>query len=715
MIADLSRFANSSLTRNFAWMLAGQGLGYGLRIIYFIVIARLLGVLQYGIVVGAYGLVNLVAQYGRLGTSTVLLRYVAPDHKRFAAYWGHLLMVTSAMGGLLTIVLRVVAPHVLDPASAAVIALTAVGTCLCEQLTIGATQAFQAFENMRITALLNQMTSLLRTLAAVGMLLVMHHASAWQWALSSMIVSGIATVVAVAAVTAKLGWPQFSLHLFSKHGSEGLEYAFASSTTNAYDDLDKTMLSHYGMSAANGIYGMAYRIIEMATVPIASMQLAAEPRLYQLAGAGTHSARALGRRLLVHCLLVSAALAVCMFVFAPLIPLLAGKEFTEGISALRWLSIIPVFRSVHRITGSVLTCTGSQRYKTLTQLTAAFLNFLLNLWLIPRYGWHGAAWASLATDGALGIMNWSVLEWLSMKLTKAESLRDLAARRVAAPLPAAPLVSIIIPYYEQPAFIAEAVKSAKVQTHPNVEIIVVDDGSPIPLTSHLTETRGIKLLRIENQGVSAARNVGFQYSAGQYLVFLDSDDVLFPDAIEANLQALSAHPEAGLSFGAIQRIDETGRQLGQSHVCRLRDDYFCMFLEGNPIGCPGAAMIRRDTFVAAGLFDESLRVCEDYDLYLKIARHTPLTRNTSCVVAYRQHKNSISQSKEAMLFGTMAVLDKMENLLTEPERKKLRYGRRRWRHLFRRKSTLGYFMWNLYFRFRSMLSVPLRAYFRPQS
>lgn len=430
--ANVHTSREMSLSRSFGWMLAGQCSVYGLRAVYFIVIARLLGVVQYGVVVGAFALVNVAAQYGRLGTNTVLMRYVAADHKRFAAYWGNLLAVTLTMGVLLIAILRIGAAHVLDPASAAVVVLTAVGSCLCEQLTIGATQAFQAFERMGIAALLGQITPLFRTFTAIGMFLALHHATAWQWSIASTVASAIATVVAVSVVTIRLGWPQFRPHLAFKHGWEGLEYAFANSTANAYDDIDKTMLSHYGMNAANGIYGMAYRIVDMATVPIDSIQLAAEPRLYRLSSAGLKNTAALGRRLMKHGLLISVAAGACMFGFAPAIPLLAGKGFTEGVSALRWLCLIPIMRSVHKTTGSVLTCSGLQRYRTLTQLIAALMNFGLNLWLIPKYGWRGAAWTSLATDGALGIMSLTVLEWALHRPARSGSLLDGVA--ILAPL-----------------------------------------------------------------------------------------------------------------------------------------------------------------------------------------------------------------------------------------------------------------------------------------
>src|ERR1700678_1458102 len=89
-----------------------------------------------------------------------------------------------------------------------------------------------------------------------------------------------------------------------------------------------------------------------------------------------------------------------------------------------------------------------------------------------------------------------------------------------------PRVSIIIPYYNQPDFLAETVLSAKQQTYSNVEIIVVDDGSVVPADSIVQRGSGVFILRTRNRGVSAARNFGFKKSSGDYLIFLDHDDRL---------------------------------------------------------------------------------------------------------------------------------------------------------------------------------------------
>lgn len=285
----------------------------------------------------------------------------------------------------------------------------------------------------------------------------------------------------------------------------------------------------------------------------------------------------------------------------------------------------------------------------------------------------------------------------------ADADREVIASREAVD----PLVSVIVPFYKQEAFIAETIKSVQQQTYPNIEIIVVDDGSPVPASAVLSGCSGVVVLRTENRGCPAARNYGFKHSSGEYLVFLDSDDRLVPGALEAHMRAFNDSPNVVLTFGALRMIDEHGHQVRPAHICRPRKNYFLKLLEGNPIGCPGATMIRREAFVEAGLFDESFRIVEDYRLYLQLARRHQLVQHGFCVVEYRVHSSSGSQDKEKMLRATMVALDRLEaeNTLTSLERRRLRYGRGRWRHDFRPNDTLSYRFRSVYYRFRAMLDV----------
>jgi len=409
---EWKRAKSSSLARNAGWMMAGQGTGFILQAVYFIVLARLLGAMEYGIFAGAFAFTNIAAQYSALGTGTVLLRYISSDRKKFAMYWGNILLVTLGIGTLLVLVLHFVAHFVLNPASAALVIFAGISNCISAQLTTETGRVFQTFEQMRITAMLNLLTNFLRTLAAVLMLLVLHKATAWQWSFASVVVSTASAVIAITMVTVRFGRPQFVPKLFFKHSLEGFGYSFASSTASVYNDIDKTMLSHYGMNIATGIYTMAYRVVDIATIPITSIRDAAMPRMFKSGTESLASAADLSYKLLRRALPMSVVIGIGMFLAAPLIPLVLGNGFAQSAVALRWLALIPVLRSVHQMTGSALLGSGLQRYRTGAQLIAAGCNFGINLWLIPHYGWQGAAWSSLATDAGLGVLNFVLLRVL---------------------------------------------------------------------------------------------------------------------------------------------------------------------------------------------------------------------------------------------------------------------------------------------------------------
>jgi glycosyltransferase involved in cell wall biosynthesis len=257
------------------------------------------------------------------------------------------------------------------------------------------------------------------------------------------------------------------------------------------------------------------------------------------------------------------------------------------------------------------------------------------------------------------------------------------------------------------------VLSARFQTYPNVEVIVVDDGSPVPAEPYLREIDGIQLFRTDNHGCPATRNFGFIKSSGNTLIFLDGDDILLPGAIEAHLQAFAQHPESGLAFGPSSAIYEHIEQIRLAHICRLRRNYFRTFLESNPICSPGVTMIPRNAFVEAGMFDERLRSqVDDLDLYLRLARKYRIVQHDFCDSAIASIPAMSRMTRKKLLEGTLALLDQIEasNMLTSAERKHLRYGRRRWLHVFRPQKTLIYRLWHAYYKVRAMFAVPLHVY-----
>ena len=434
----MERARGSVFVRNAAWLFAGQGLSFVLQAVSFIVLARLLKTVEYGVLAGAVALVTILSQYGSLGAGQLFMRYVSPDHSRFRQYWGNALLSVAAMGGLLVLALRLAGPWLIHRESLSTLLLIGIGECVFVQITTCASMVFQTFEKMRTSALLNLLTSLLRCVLAVGMLFGMHRATAAQWAIGSLLVSAVVAVVAIWVVTRSYGLPIFVPRLLTKNAGEGFVFSISGSTTSVYNDIDKVVLSHYGMNAANGIYSMAYRVVNIASMPIMSLVGAAFPRFFQLGVNGAAATVRPAATLLKRTMFIGALAAVVMFAAAPILPRLAGPSYTESIRALRWLCLIPLLRCFHLSAGDALSGAGDQKFRLLTQSTAAVTNLLLNLYLVPRYSWLGAAWASIITDGTLGAMNWIALLFLARR-----DKNDPPKPRVDVPVPPTDLTTVL--------------------------------------------------------------------------------------------------------------------------------------------------------------------------------------------------------------------------------------------------------------------------------
>jgi O-antigen/teichoic acid export membrane protein len=150
-------------------------------------------------------------------------------------------------------------------------------------------------------------------------------------------------------------------------------------------------------------------MIDLSMMPIAALHNAAFPRFFKKGKGGAQSTRAYALRILRRTAPVGMLLSASLFVVAPVVPFLAGRSFGGSVTALRWLCLLPFFRSFQWSAGDALTGCGRLRLRLDIQVVAAAFNFGINLYLIPHYGWLGAAWSSLATDGLLGVANWAAL------------------------------------------------------------------------------------------------------------------------------------------------------------------------------------------------------------------------------------------------------------------------------------------------------------------
>jgi glycosyltransferase involved in cell wall biosynthesis len=219
-----------------------------------------------------------------------------------------------------------------------------------------------------------------------------------------------------------------------------------------------------------------------------------------------------------------------------------------------------------------------------------------------------------------------------------------------------PVVSVVIPCYNQAHLLGEAIESLRVQTYPHFEVIVVDDGSSDNTQEVAARYPGIRCVRQRNRGSAAARNRGLQLTAGGFVVFLDADDRLLPDALDIGLEQLEKHPESALAVGRSELINLHGERMQGPPHRRIDRDHYLRLFSDNYFGAPANGFYRRSVFSAVGLFDPTVEGAEDYDMYLRITRGHPVVFHGRAVSQYRLHARNKSKDPVLMLRVSKTVL-----------------------------------------------------------
>ena len=221
----------------------------------------------------------------------------------------------------------------------------------------------------------------------------------------------------------------------------------------------------------------------------------------------------------------------------------------------------------------------------------------------------------------------------------------------------APLVSVIIPTYNRAAYLQKALQSVNEQTYQTLEIIVIDDGSTDGTRKMLEGYGGqLRYFYQENRGISGARNSGIKKAHGEYIAFLDSDDFWLPDKTEQQLALFMQHPEYGLvaSRCASIRLDGSYREKNRpGRSGWVLDDLF----KANFIRT-SAAMVKQECFNTIGLFDEDLKECEEYDLWLRIAARYPMGFINKSLAVYVDNPDGVSTDSLTGRLFRLRVLEK---------------------------------------------------------
>lgn len=218
-------------------------------------------------------------------------------------------------------------------------------------------------------------------------------------------------------------------------------------------------------------------------------------------------------------------------------------------------------------------------------------------------------------------------------------------------------ISVIIPTYNSKAQLGRAIESVLRQSDPLEEILVVDDGSTDGTDAMVGQCfPQVRYFRQANQGVSVARNFGAQKALGDWLAFLDADDLWFPEKQFIQKKILRRHPEAKMLTAGRVWIDRQGK-VRPHRFCpkRVFRWNFWRLLSHNTIPTP-SVMVEKKAFFAAKGFDEGLETGEDWDLWLKLVKNYPAFGTTQRLVGIEKTQGSLSSNRFRIMMNNIDIL-----------------------------------------------------------
>lgn len=220
-----------------------------------------------------------------------------------------------------------------------------------------------------------------------------------------------------------------------------------------------------------------------------------------------------------------------------------------------------------------------------------------------------------------------------------------------------PEVSVVIPYYEAPKSLSSALRSIESQTYDNLTCVVVDDGSDVSAKPIIDEFQNVELVEHEeNRGAAAARNSGISHSEGEYIAFLDVDDVWTKNKIERQISTFqNTTIDVGLVYSGFRQVLAGGTEL--EHLPKHRGDIYKKELEKDRVHPTSTVMVKSEALKKVGGFNESLPARQDYELWIRITEKYPVNFVNDILVVKRESAQNISSDFESRMIGNMRVFD----------------------------------------------------------
>jgi O-antigen/teichoic acid export membrane protein len=373
---------------------------------YFVLIARSLGPDAYGAFVAVVAMAAVLGPFSGMGTPNLFIKNVRSGKRNADVCWGNGLLLTVLSGAVFSALVVGINAAFHFKSGYFVVIVVCISDLIFMKITELASFGFAASNRMSQTSIQSVVVSLLRLAGITVLMLAAPRVTLDRWVLVYLLTSFLGTVYAMWKGSQLWGVPTFDLAALREDVAEGVFFSIGSAATTVYNDIDKIMLSKLSDLASTGVYAAAYRVVDVSMTPVRSLVSAAYPQFFRKGVGGIRATYPYALSLIPKAAIYGVFASASLWLFAPILPIILGSKYDAVVPALRWLALIPLLRCFHVFLADALSGAGLQRIRTSIQVIVALLNIGLNLVILPRWSWRGAAWTSLGCDGLLVVVFW---------------------------------------------------------------------------------------------------------------------------------------------------------------------------------------------------------------------------------------------------------------------------------------------------------------------
>ncbi|MEY8349322.1 oligosaccharide flippase family protein [Bacillus cereus] len=389
----LNKIKDNRVAKDTAWMLVGYLSKIGLQAVAFILLAKELGVKEFGLFSTSLAISSLIAPFIHLGAYNLVIENIVRKHPVSSAVGNNLLnsIIVVPVGLLMVMVVSIFLDIPVFISLNIGIAVFLGGLLITINRAVNISMG-----TLKYNSYLEVMLGGLQLLSVVILTITNGNIIIWSvyYCLSNLVTGSIALIW----IAKRYNGINFSLTEVKGNFKSGFHFAVAGLANNGLVDVDKTMLTKFASVEATGVFSLAQKITNMAFVPMFSFLGAIYPKFVNLDEGGYSKSRKLAVKIIPIILAYCILIVSLIWIFAPLLIRFMGDGFEDAVSAIRILSFLILIQGLQYPFADALTGSGKQKIRTYGQVVVLIFNIILNLILIPMLGWMGAAWSSIISQ-----------------------------------------------------------------------------------------------------------------------------------------------------------------------------------------------------------------------------------------------------------------------------------------------------------------------------